>query len=71
MFLKNCRNKFDITDPYIDAIPDAREPSGDFNFFDNEGPDLSSSSSDFSNPPPYAKHSNEYTNTTTTFSDNN
>ena len=68
---KICCDKFDKTDPYIDAIHDAREPSGDYIFVDNEGTDLSSSSSDFCSPPPYAKHSNEYTNTTTTFNDNN
>jgi len=66
---KICRDKFDETDPYIDAIPDAREPSGDYNFFDNESTDLSSSSSEFSKPPPYVKHSNEYIDTT--FHDNN
>ena len=68
---KICRDKFDKTDPYIDATHDAREPSGDYIFFDNEGTDLSSASSDCSKPPPYDKHSNEYTNTTTTFNDNN
>jgi len=61
---KICRYKFDKTDPYIDVIPDTRESSGDFTFFGNEGTELSSSSWDLTKPRRYAKHSNEYINTT-------